>query len=114
NLEHSTWLNMMYPRLKLLREFMREDGSIWISIDDREGASAEDGNGLERYPALRADDAADGEICSRHLVYMDIGMLDGRTQGRKQVLAHDIGPAECFFDAFAINDEQVFLPAPRD
>ena len=38
NLEHSTWLNMMYPRLKLLRDFMREDGSIWISIDDREGA----------------------------------------------------------------------------
>ena len=36
NLEHSTWLNMMYPRLKLLREFMREDGSIWISLDDGE------------------------------------------------------------------------------
>lgn len=36
NLEHSTWLNMMYPRLKLLREFLREDGSIWISIDDAE------------------------------------------------------------------------------
>jgi len=36
NLEHSTWLNMMYPRLKLLRDFMREDGSIWISIDDDE------------------------------------------------------------------------------
>ncbi len=38
NLEHSMWLNIMYPRLKLLREFLREDGSIWISIDDREGA----------------------------------------------------------------------------
>jgi adenine-specific DNA-methyltransferase len=38
NLEHSTWLNMMYPRLKLLHDFMREDASIWISIDDREGA----------------------------------------------------------------------------
>lgn len=38
NLEHSTWLNLMYPRLKLLREFLREDGSIWISIDDREEA----------------------------------------------------------------------------
>ncbi len=38
NLEHSTWLNMMYPRLKLLRDFMREDGSIWISIDDDEQA----------------------------------------------------------------------------
>ena len=34
----STWLNLMYPRLKLLREFLSEDGSIWISIDDREGA----------------------------------------------------------------------------
>lgn len=38
NLEHSTWLNMMYPRLKLLCEFLSEDGSIWISIDDREGS----------------------------------------------------------------------------
>ncbi|MBO4648750.1 MAG: site-specific DNA-methyltransferase [Lentisphaeria bacterium] len=36
NLEHSIWLNMMYPRLKLLREFLREDGSIWISIDEAE------------------------------------------------------------------------------
>ena len=38
NLEHSTWLDMMYPRLKMLKEFLSEDGSIWISIDDREGA----------------------------------------------------------------------------
>lgn len=36
NLEHSTWLSMMYPRLELLKEFLREDGSIWISIDDDE------------------------------------------------------------------------------
>ena len=39
NLEHSIWLSMMYPRLELLREFLREDGSIWISIDDREYAN---------------------------------------------------------------------------
>ena len=38
NLEHSTWLSMMEPRLELLREFLREDGSIWISIDDDEQA----------------------------------------------------------------------------
>ena len=37
NLEHSIWLSILYPRLKLLREFLREDGSIWISIDDKEG-----------------------------------------------------------------------------
>ncbi len=33
NLEHSKWLDMMYPRLELLRELLSEDGSIWISID---------------------------------------------------------------------------------
>lgn len=36
NLEHSRWLAMMYPRLELLREFLSEDGSIWVSIDDNE------------------------------------------------------------------------------
>jgi adenine-specific DNA-methyltransferase len=37
NLEHSAWLSMMLPRLQLLREFLREDGSIWVTIDDNEG-----------------------------------------------------------------------------
>ncbi|MGB0798090.1 MAG: site-specific DNA-methyltransferase, partial [Planktomarina sp.] len=37
NLEHSKWLAMMWPRLELLRELLAEDGSIWVSIDDREG-----------------------------------------------------------------------------
>lgn len=37
NLEHSQWLAMLYPRLELLRDFLAEDGSIWVSIDDNEG-----------------------------------------------------------------------------
>lgn len=37
NLEHSQWLAMMYPRLELLRALLSEDGSIWVSIDDKEG-----------------------------------------------------------------------------
>lgn len=37
NLEHSQWLALMWPRLEMLRELLAEDGSIWISIDDREG-----------------------------------------------------------------------------
>lgn len=37
NVEHSTWLSLMLPRLTLLRDFLSEDGSIWISIDDDEG-----------------------------------------------------------------------------
>jgi len=33
---HSKWLNMMYPRLYLARNLLREDGVIFISIDDNE------------------------------------------------------------------------------
>lgn len=33
---HDRWLCMMYPRLALLRQFLREDGAIFISIDDNE------------------------------------------------------------------------------
>ena len=33
---HSKWLNMMYPRLILARQLLREDGIIFISIDDNE------------------------------------------------------------------------------
>lgn len=33
---HDKWLCMMYPRLALLREFLAEDGAIFISIDDNE------------------------------------------------------------------------------
>ena len=38
NLEHAQWLAMMLPRLELLRELLAEDGSIWVSIDNGEGA----------------------------------------------------------------------------
>ena len=37
NLEHSQWLSMMLPRLQVLRDLLREDGSIWVTIDDNEG-----------------------------------------------------------------------------
>lgn len=33
---HSTWLNMMYPRLFVARQLLREDGIIFVSIDDNE------------------------------------------------------------------------------
>ena len=37
NLEHSEWLNLMRPRLEILRSLLSDSGSIWISIDDDEG-----------------------------------------------------------------------------
>lgn len=36
---HTDWLNMMYPRLKISRDFLSEDGAIFISIDDNETAN---------------------------------------------------------------------------
>jgi adenine-specific DNA-methyltransferase len=36
---HDRWLSMMYPRLVLLKRFLRDDGAIFVSIDDNEVAS---------------------------------------------------------------------------
>lgn len=36
---HTDWLNMMYPRLKLARNLLKDDGVIFISIDDGESAN---------------------------------------------------------------------------
>ena len=33
---HTDWLNMMYPRLKLARNLLRDDGVIFVSLDDGE------------------------------------------------------------------------------
>ena len=38
NLEHSAWLNLMKPRLELLRNLLRNDGVIFVQIDDNEFA----------------------------------------------------------------------------
>lgn len=36
---HTDWLNMMYPRLKVARDLLTDDGVIFISIDDKEVAN---------------------------------------------------------------------------
>jgi adenine-specific DNA-methyltransferase len=36
---HSAWLSMMYPRLYLARNLLRDDGMIFISIDDNEASN---------------------------------------------------------------------------
>ncbi|MEC9482592.1 MAG: site-specific DNA-methyltransferase [Halomonas sp.] len=33
---HTNWLNMMYPRLRLARNLLKDDGVIFVSIDDHE------------------------------------------------------------------------------
>ena len=36
---HNGWLSFMYPRLLLARDLLRDDGIIFISIDDNEQAN---------------------------------------------------------------------------
>lgn len=36
---HTDWINMMYPRLKLAKDLLTEDGVIFISIDDNESTN---------------------------------------------------------------------------
>ena len=36
NLEHSIWLNLIKPRIELIRNLLNEEGTLWISIDDDE------------------------------------------------------------------------------
>lgn len=36
---HTDWLNMIYPRLKVARDLLKDDGVIFISIDDNEQAN---------------------------------------------------------------------------
>lgn len=36
---HTDWLNMMYPRLKLAKDLLSEDGVIFISLDDNESTN---------------------------------------------------------------------------
>ena len=36
---HTNWLNMMYPRLQLAKDLLKDDGVIFISIDDNEQAN---------------------------------------------------------------------------
>lgn len=36
-LQHSEWLNILRPRLEILKNLLSDDGSIWISIDEEEG-----------------------------------------------------------------------------
>lgn len=36
---HTNWLNMMYPRLRLAKELLKDDGLLFVSIDDNEYAN---------------------------------------------------------------------------
>jgi len=56
---HSVWLSMMYPRLYLARNLLREDGVIFVSIDDNEVANLK----------LLMDDVFGEENLIQHIIW---------------------------------------------
>jgi adenine specific DNA methylase Mod len=65
------WLCMMYPRLKLLRELLKEDGVVFISIDDAEVAH------------LRM--ICDEVFGSKNFIEMFIWNTDGNIDNQKKI-----------------------------
>ena len=86
---HSDWLSMMYPRLKLARNLLRDDGVIFISIDDNEAPNirkvCDEVFGTDNFIAellwkRRSSSAlADNNVSSDHeyVVSYQKGVMDG-------------------------------------
>ena len=60
---HTDWLNMMYPRLKIAKDLLSDDGAIFISIDDNEQTNIKnmcneifgEGNKIAEFVVIRAE-----------------------------------------------------------
>jgi len=74
---HTDWLNMMYPRLKLARTMLREDGVIAVSIDDNEVVNLRQ----------MLSDIFGSECFLANVVYRRT--VSGAVSGRGFVVAHD-------------------------
>lgn len=91
---HDKWLCMMYPRLRLLHELLRQDGAIFISIDDNE---------VHRLRILM--DEIFGEECFKNAIIFRRGAknvqaqfetVDSLTVGHEYVLMYSKSPETRF------------------
>ena len=74
---HSAWLSMMYPRLYLARNLLRDDGVIFISIDDNEAANLK----------LLCDEVFGAENFLANIVWRRT--VSGAISGQGFVVSHD-------------------------
>lgn len=89
---HDRWLCMMYPRLVLLRQFLREDGAIFVSIDDNEVATLR----------LLMDEIFEARNFMSQLVWkarqhLDSRSLSGISNDHEYVLIYSRTPNGCKF-----------------
>jgi len=88
---HSNWLNMMYPRLKLARNLLTEDGAIFVSISEHE---------VDNLRKVL------NEIFGESNFVGQIAVAKGTTTGQD---AHDIGSSIDFLIVFARSKDN-FIP----
>jgi adenine-specific DNA-methyltransferase len=88
---HSNWLNMMYPRIKLARNLLTDDGAIFVSISEHE---------VDNLRKIL------NEIFGESNFVGQIAVAKGTTTGQD---AHDIGSSIDFLLVFARSKEQ-FVP----
>jgi len=72
---HSAWLSMMYPRLYLARNLLRDDGVIFISIDDNEAANLK----------LLCDEVFGAENFVMSLIWKSRQIVDSRNQNNASI-----------------------------
>ena len=77
---HSDWMSMMYSRLKIARDFLTDDGSIFVSIDFNEAANLK-----------RMMDEIFGERNFQRQIIWRIGWLSGyKTMANNFIRNHDV------------------------
>ena len=93
---HSNWLNMMYPRLKLARNLLSNEGVIFISIDDNE---------IENIKRLCNE--IFGEICF-------IGTIVRKRRQSQANLSKNISPIHEYILIYGKNEGELLNRAPAN
>lgn len=93
---HSDWLTMMYPRLKLARNLLTEDGVIFISIDDNEVDNIK-----------KICNAIFGENCF-------IAQMVRKRRDSQANLSQNISPIHEYLLAYSRNGGEVFNKIPAN
>jgi adenine specific DNA methylase Mod len=102
---HDKWLCMMYPRLRLLKDFLREDGVILISIDENE----------EHRLRIIMDEIFGPksfvcEIVWKSRQFNDSRSLTGVSKDHEKIIVYEKTSGACSFTGIARNMEKFQNP----
>ena len=81
---HSKWCSMMYPRLRLVRDLLADNGVIFISIDDNEVAQLRkicdeifgEGNFVTEFPRVTKKGGKSSDVTAKNHDYVLVYVMD--------------------------------------